>query len=102
MIDDVLHLHVDVVQVHLLHGDRGPVVEALVARTLRLVETSQTVIRVVGLSATLPNYLDVAGFLRLVTILRERILVLTNASFLPESIPTLVCSSSTADSDQFP
>ena len=53
-------------EVHLLHGDRGPVVEALVARTLRLVETSQTVIRVVGLSATLPNYLDVAGFLRLV------------------------------------
>ena len=43
------------------------------ARTLRLVETSQTVIRVVGLSATLPNYLDVAGFLRLVTIVwREK------------------------------
>ena len=72
MIDDVLHLHVDVVQVHLLHGDRGPVVEALVARTLRLVETSQTVIRVVGLSATLPNYLDVAGFLRLGHNLGER------------------------------
>ena len=51
-------------QVHLLHGDRGPVVEALVARTLRTVETNQTVIRVVGLSATLPNYTDVAGFLR--------------------------------------
>ena len=64
-------LYVDVVQVHLLHGDRGPVVEALVARTLRLVETSQTVIRVVGLSATLPNYLDVAGFLRFVRTGRE-------------------------------
>ena len=66
--DIFLHVDVDVddVQVHLLHGDRGPVVEALVARTLRLVETSQTVIRVVGLSATLPNYLDVAGFLRLI------------------------------------
>ena len=51
-------------EVHLLHGDRGPVVEALVARTLRTVEISQTVIRVVGLSATLPNYTDVAGFLR--------------------------------------
>ena len=51
-------------EVHLLHGDRGPVVETLVARTLRLVETSQTVIRVVGLSATLPNYTDVAAFLR--------------------------------------
>lgn len=51
-------------EVHLLHGDRGPVIEALVARTLRMVESSQTVIRVVGLSATLPNYIDVAQFLR--------------------------------------
>ncbi|XP_021913277.1 activating signal cointegrator 1 complex subunit 3 isoform X2 [Zootermopsis nevadensis] len=51
-------------EVHLLHGDRGPVVEALVARTLRLVESSQSMIRIVGLSATLPNYVDVAKFLR--------------------------------------
>lgn len=51
-------------EVHLLHGDRGPVVEALVARTLRQVESSQSMIRIVGLSATLPNYLDVARFLR--------------------------------------
>lgn len=51
-------------EVHLLHGDRGPVVEALVARTLRLVESSQSMIRIVGLSATLPNYIDVARFLR--------------------------------------
>uniref|UniRef100_A0A2Z5TZE8 U5 small nuclear ribonucleoprotein 200 kDa helicase n=1 Tax=Reticulitermes speratus TaxID=60591 RepID=A0A2Z5TZE8_9NEOP len=51
-------------EVHLLHGDRGPVVEALVARTLRLVESSQSMIRIVGLSATLPNYVDVARFLR--------------------------------------
>uniref|UniRef100_A0A1B6DYT0 U5 small nuclear ribonucleoprotein 200 kDa helicase n=2 Tax=Clastoptera arizonana TaxID=38151 RepID=A0A1B6DYT0_9HEMI len=51
-------------EVHLLHGDRGPVVEAIVARTLRQVESSQSMIRIVGLSATLPNYLDVATFLR--------------------------------------
>lgn len=51
-------------EVHLLHGDRGPVVETLVARTLRMVETQQTMIRIVGLSATLPNYIDVARFLR--------------------------------------
>lgn len=51
-------------EVHLLHGDRGPVVEALVARTLRQVESSQKMIRIVGLSATLPNYIDVARFLR--------------------------------------
>ncbi|XP_072748400.1 activating signal cointegrator 1 complex subunit 3 [Anoplolepis gracilipes] len=51
-------------EVHLLHGDRGPVVEALVARTLRQVESSQNMIRIVGLSATLPNYVDVARFLR--------------------------------------
>lgn len=47
-------------EVHLLHGDRGPIVEAIVARTLRQVESTQNMIRIVGLSATLPNYLDVA------------------------------------------
>ncbi|XP_025099015.1 LOW QUALITY PROTEIN: activating signal cointegrator 1 complex subunit 3-like [Pomacea canaliculata] len=51
-------------EVHLLHDDRGPVIESLVARTLRQVETSQSMIRIVGLSATLPNYIDVAHFLR--------------------------------------
>ncbi|GFQ81252.1 activating signal cointegrator 1 complex subunit 3 [Trichonephila clavata] len=51
-------------EVHLLDGDRGPVLEALVARTLRQVETSQSMIRIIGLSATLPNYIDVASFLR--------------------------------------
>ncbi|KAI5644855.1 sec63 brl domain-containing protein [Phthorimaea operculella] len=48
-------------EVHLLHGDRGPIVEAVVARTLRQVESTQNMIRIVGLSATLPNYIDVAS-----------------------------------------
>ena len=51
-------------EVHLLHEDRGPVIEVLVARTLRQVETTQSMIRIVGLSATLPNYMDIAVFLR--------------------------------------
>lgn len=51
-------------EVHLLHDERGPVLEALVARTLRQVETTQEMVRLVGLSATLPNYEDVATFLR--------------------------------------
>lgn len=51
-------------EVHLLHEDRGAVIESLVARTLRQVESSQTMIRIVGLSATLPNYVDIAHFLR--------------------------------------
>ncbi|XP_074592624.1 DExH-box ATP-dependent RNA helicase DExH14 isoform X2 [Curcuma longa] len=50
-------------EVHLLNDDRGPVIEALVARTLRQVESTQSMIRIVGLSATLPNYLEVAQFL---------------------------------------
>ncbi|KAJ3020927.1 UNVERIFIED_CONTAM: activating signal cointegrator 1 complex subunit [Siphonaria sp. JEL0065] len=50
-------------EVHLLHEDRGSVIESIVARTQRLVETSQSMIRIVGLSATLPNYVDVAQFL---------------------------------------
>jgi activating signal cointegrator complex subunit 3 len=51
-------------EVHLLHEERGAVLETLVARTLRLAESTQSPIRIVGLSATLPNYLDVAHFLR--------------------------------------
>ncbi|XP_076004539.1 activating signal cointegrator 1 complex subunit 3 [Genypterus blacodes] len=50
-------------EVHLLHEDRGPVLECLVARTIRQVESTQSMIRILGLSATLPNYLDVATFL---------------------------------------
>ncbi|XP_042461584.1 DExH-box ATP-dependent RNA helicase DExH14-like isoform X1 [Zingiber officinale] len=50
-------------EVHLLNDDRGPVIEALVARTLRQVESTQSMIRIVGLSATLPNYLEVGQFL---------------------------------------
>ncbi|KAF8897419.1 Sec63 Brl domain-containing protein [Infundibulicybe gibba] len=50
-------------EVHLLNEERGAVIETIVARTLRQVESSQSMIRIVGLSATLPNYLDVAEFL---------------------------------------
>jgi len=51
-------------EVHLLHDGRGPVLEALVSRTLRGVEAGGEHVRLVGLSATLPNYEDVASFLR--------------------------------------
>ncbi|SCU79563.1 LADA_0B01552g1_1 [Lachancea dasiensis] len=50
-------------EVHLLHEERGSVVETLIARTLRQVERSQSMIRILGLSATLPNFIDVADFL---------------------------------------
>lgn len=51
-------------EIHLLHDDRGPVLEALVARTIRNIEMTQEDVRLIGLSATLPNYEDVATFLR--------------------------------------
>lgn len=51
-------------EIHLLHDERGPVLEALVARTIRMIESTQEDVRLVGLSATLPNYHDVAAFLR--------------------------------------
>lgn len=52
-------------EIHLLHDERGPVLEALVARTIRMIESTQEDVRLVGLSATLPNYQDVARFLRI-------------------------------------
>jgi len=51
-------------EVHLLHDDRGPVLEAVIARTIRTIETTNEPVRFVGLSATLPNYEDVATFLK--------------------------------------
>ncbi|KAL7083867.1 hypothetical protein ACP275_14G188400 [Erythranthe tilingii] len=51
-------------EIHLLHDDRGPVLESIIARTLRQIETTKEHVRLVGLSATLPNYEDVALFLR--------------------------------------
>ena len=51
-------------EIHLLHDNRGPVLESIVARTVRQIETTKEYIRLVGLSATLPNYEDVALFLR--------------------------------------
>ena len=51
-------------EVHLLADSRGAVIETIVARTQRYIESSQRFIRIMGLSATLPNYEDVASFLR--------------------------------------
>ena len=48
----------------MLHDERGAVIESLVARTERQVESTQSLIRIVGLSATLPNYIDVSDFLK--------------------------------------
>ena len=51
-------------EVHMLHDERGAVIESLIARTERQVESTQSLIRIIGLSATLPNYIDVADFLK--------------------------------------
>lgn len=51
-------------EIHLLHDERGPVLESIVSRTIRKVEQTGDPVRLVGLSATLPNYRDVANFLR--------------------------------------
>lgn len=50
-------------EIHLLAEERGAVLECIVARTRQLVESSQFGVRLLGLSATLPNYSDVAEFL---------------------------------------
>lgn len=51
-------------EIHLLHDDRGPVLESIVARTIRRSDQTGDPVRLIGLSATLPNYRDVASFLR--------------------------------------
>ncbi|PNH38017.1 hypothetical protein VD0004_g8789 [Verticillium dahliae] len=51
-------------EIHLLHDDRGPVLESIISRTIRKTEQTGEPVRLIGLSATLPNYRDVASFLR--------------------------------------
>ena len=51
-------------EVHLLADERGAVIESIVSRCHRLVESRQRQVRIVALSATLPNYADVAEFLQ--------------------------------------
>lgn len=51
-------------EVHLLNDERGWVLESLIARLFRSVFRTQKTIRIIGLSATLPNYTDVADFLK--------------------------------------
>jgi pre-mRNA-splicing helicase BRR2 len=51
-------------EIHLLHDERGPVLESIISRTIRRAEQTGDDVRLVGLSATLPNYRDVATFLR--------------------------------------
>ncbi|ORY63213.1 Sec63 Brl domain-containing protein [Pseudomassariella vexata] len=67
-------------EVHMLHDERGAVLESLVARTERQVESTQSLIRIVGLSATLPNFIDVADFLK---VNRNAGLFYFDASFRP-------------------
>ena len=67
-------------EVHMLHDERGAVLESLVARTERQVESTQSLIRIIGLSATLPNFIDVADFLK---VNRMQGLFYFDASFRP-------------------
>lgn len=50
-------------EIHLLNDPRGPVLESIVARSRRSFIPNRAKTRILGLSATLPNYRDVAEFL---------------------------------------
>ncbi|EAN92550.1 ATP-dependent RNA helicase, putative [Trypanosoma cruzi] len=77
-------------EVHLLHNERGPVLEAIVARTMLQQQLrGETDIRIVGLSATLPNYADVASFLQ---VDRQRGLFVFDSSFRPIPLQQTFCA----------
>ncbi|SCU90412.1 LADA_0F03884g1_1 [Lachancea dasiensis] len=73
-------------EVHLLHDERGPVIETIVARILRNPDTRDRT-RIVALSATLPNYADVGRFLRL----RKENLFFFDSSYRPCPLAQQFC-----------
>ncbi|CBH11185.1 ATP-dependent RNA helicase, putative [Trypanosoma brucei gambiense DAL972] len=77
-------------EVHLLHNERGPVLEAIVARTLlQQQHRCEAGIRLVGLSATLPNFHDVASFLQ---VDRQRGLFVFDSSYRPIPLQQTFCA----------
>ncbi|KPI86612.1 putative ATP-dependent RNA helicase [Leptomonas seymouri] len=77
-------------EVHLLHNERGPVLEAIVARTMLQQQLrGEAGIRIVGLSATLPNYADVATFLH---VNRQRGLFVFDSSYRPIPLEQTYCA----------
>ncbi|KAH9599320.1 Sec63 domain [Trypanosoma melophagium] len=77
-------------EVHLLHNERGPVLEAIVARTMLQQQLrGEANIRIVGLSATLPNHIDVASFLQ---VDRQRGLFVFDSSFRPIPLQQSFCA----------
>jgi pre-mRNA-splicing helicase BRR2 len=77
-------------EVHLLHNERGPVLEAIVARTMLQQQLrGEAGIRIVGLSATLPNYTDVATFLQ---VNRQRGLFVFDSSYRPIPLEQTYCA----------
>ena len=77
-------------EVHLLHNERGPVLEAIVARTMLQQQLrGEAGIRIVGLSATLPNYTDVAAFLQ---VNRQRGLFVFDSSYRPIPLEQTYCA----------
>ncbi|KAJ0021202.1 hypothetical protein Pint_30914 [Pistacia integerrima] len=55
------HQQIEETQIIVTTPEKGPVLESIVARTVRQIETAKEHIRLVGLSATLPNYEDYIG-----------------------------------------
>lgn len=51
-------------EIHLLQDDRGGILESIVCRVFRYAEARKRPIRIIGISATLPNVEDVAQFIR--------------------------------------
>jgi activating signal cointegrator complex subunit 3 len=67
-------------KVHLLADESGAVIESVVARLHRLVESRQRQVRIVGLTATLPNYQDVATWYILASVGSRTVLLWTRAA----------------------
>lgn len=77
-------------EVHLLHNERGAVLEAIVSRTFVQQQLrGQGGIRLVGLSATLPNWMDVASFLQ---VDRQKAVFVFDSSYRPIPLEQTFCA----------
>ena len=74
-------------EIHLLNEERGAVIESIVARTMQMAERNMVPVRFVALSATFPNYEDIARFLGVA----KRNVFFFGSEFRPVPLEQTVC-----------
>lgn len=73
-------------EIHLLGGDRGPVLEVIVSRTNFIASHTKLQVRVVGLSTALANAKDLADWLTIKQVSESILIIMYQISYCTSAL----------------